>query len=177
MNGEPGLIFKQLDRNAWDAADSTWLADVGRVLRALNTYMSGEIRFAQADPHAGMVPDRVGDLGRSLVAIGEQMQEDARTRSAYMADFGVPLLQYLATLAPGNRVTGRHLCEEIGVFNGGVESALMDLSRSGAVDTDRPPVGGTIDTTTYALTEEGRVLITVPVIAPTPIRIERGDGA
>lgn len=169
------MIFSSLRSNAWDSADQVWLRDIGRVHRAFNTYVSGEVRHAQDDPYAGLLADRVGDIGRSLVLIGERMQEDARIRSAYIGDFGVPILKYLEMLAPGACVTGTLLVTKFG-HAAGVVSALTDLVRCGAVAIDRPRVGATLDNTYYGLTPEGRVLIDVPVTPPTTIREEQEGG-
>jgi len=170
---EPELIIPNTGGNAWDAVDSAWLDDVMRVQRRLGAYVDGVVRHAQEDPLAGMVANGVAELGRALVLIGNQMQDDARMTGEYVADFGVHLLKYLATLAPGERVSARHLIDRIGVFNGAVEATLVELVRSTAVDVRRPRVLSTPANTTYAITAKGRVLIN-PLL-PEPEQADRRD--
>ncbi|WP_143466755.1 hypothetical protein [Lentzea kentuckyensis] len=154
--------------NLWDAdANTEGLRYLMRVQRMFDNFVAEHVRFVQEDPYAGRNANREAEIGRELVFLGEQMQEHARLRATVMEDYGVSILQHLATLKKGERADVYAIADAIGTFAAGVDIAAQDLARSGAVDVVRPRTADS-EVTTYAITPQGRALLQRPAIVSAP---------
>lgn len=149
--------------NLWDGdADSEGLRFLASVASRFASYANEELRWIQADPLAGKDAATQLVLGTQLEFIGRAMLRHAELRARLMDELGGRILEYLAALAPNERVDPDSAANAIEGATSSVVLVLQDLARSEFVQVWRQPpkrIGERHHATLYAISAKGRLLL------------------